>query len=62
MKVIVKPETVTMSDEQIRQFARFIYNNIADVHKYIEKHRQEYEEWLKQENKKAKIPDGVRNG
>ena len=39
---------ITLSEEQIKQFARFIYDNRADIHKYIEDHKEEYNRWLKE--------------
>lgn len=51
LKVITIPDIkdYKMSDWQIKQIASFIYENIDDVHKYIDEHCEEYEEWLKQE-------------
>ena len=51
LKVTTIPDVkdYKMSDWQIKQFASFIYEHIDDVRKYIDEHREEYEEWLKNE-------------
>lgn len=50
MKVITYPKTeeYQMSEEQIQCFARFIYNNMDEVHRYIKNHEDEYKKWLEQ--------------
>jgi len=41
---------VELSDEAIKQFARCLYDNRADIHKYIEDNKEEYEKWLKEQD------------
>lgn len=38
-----------LEEQAIEQIARFMANNITDIKKYIEEHKEEYEEFLKQE-------------
>lgn len=45
---MVKLEELAISQEQAREFARAIYADIGD---YIEKHREEFETFLKQQAK-----------
>ena len=50
MKVISYPkaENYKMSDEQIQSIARFICNNMVDIRKYIDEHKEDYEKWIKE--------------
>lgn len=53
IKVITypKPEEYEMSEEQIQCFARYIYDNMDKVHKYIKDHEDEYKKWVEENNK-----------